>query len=573
MNVQRKFLKKAVWLFAFVTLLACSDDETPMDPGGNNGSLEIIGGLSDDDIETYEGEIGITVSTRNIARKGYTPAQAEITVNATSGDFSKTVTIDPLLNISNLSFMVSELSEAAKTELSDGIGISIKILDINNNILVDQAISAISFTSGLSTIEVDATGLEDQLAEVNLKEGVRYHIQTVPGDGDEINGAIDAILHTSGATYLNGAPIIAADLDKLDYTSSSIDNFYSYYFEEVPGEPLVYYIYVKNINDTNVKHYLYINPSGSWLSIRNLAPFGVAPCISPTSFFNCELFKFKIRKASNGLFTIIPKKTNKAFKFTQVSTTRNGAPYEVKGLKANDDTSSADPVYFRVLSLDIDWDIEILESKFLTPILPPAVTSFAYNSTLINCSSGPLSQEVGVEQTTQSVVTAGWSESMTLSTSKTYELSITLEAEVSASFRGFGASSKRTITGGYKVNKEITRTRAASEALTNSQSVTLSSKRIQTVPPGKATLISDNYQTYSNINIPFVQRYRIKGNYPEGAALSGKEITTQFAFNQFTGVITAVGVDFIEVTVRGITNFDKLIDTETIARDVPPNCN
>ena len=562
-------------MFIVATLLACSKDETPIEPGENNGELEIISGLSTDDIETYEGEIGITISTRDIARKGYMPAQAEVTVNATSGNFSKTVDIDPLLNISNLSYVVSELSEAAKTELSDGIGVSIKILDTDNNTLVDQTISTISFTSGLSTIEVDATSLADQFAEVNLKEGIRYHIQTVPSDGDEINGAIDAILHTSGATYDGGTPIIAADLGEVDYTSSSIDNFYSYYFEEVPDQPFIYNIYVKNFNNTGLRHYLYYSPNGNWLCINNLNPTttGVPTSCVPPFEVACEIFKFRVRKGDNGLYTIIPISTNKALKFTQVSTTRNGAPYEVKGLKGNDDTSNADPVYFRILSLDIDWDIEILESKFLTPILPPAVTSFAYNSTLINCSSGSLSQEVGIEQTTQSVVTSGWSESMTLSTSKTYELSLTLETEVSASFRGFGASAKRTITGGYKVNKEVTKTRASSEALTNSQSVTLSSKRTQTVPSGKATLISDNYQTYSNINIPFVQRYRIKGNYPEGAALSGKEITTQFAFNQFTGVVTAVGADFIEVTVRGTTTFDKLIDTETIARDVPPNCN
>ena len=572
MNVQRKFLKKAIWLFAFITLLACSDDETPMDPGGNNGSLEIIGGLSADDIETYEGEIGITISTRDIARKGYAPAQAEVTVNATSGNFSKTVAIDPLLNISNLSYVVDELSEAAKTELSDGIGISIKILDTNNNVLVDESISAISFTSGLSAIEVDATGLTDQLAEVNLKEGVRYHIQTVPSDGDQINGALHSILHTSVDTFTYGSPIIASELQDLDYSNSSINDLYSYFFLKVPGTEDVYNIFVKNIGNTNRRNYLWMNDGGKWLCIQhgNGDPSTTPPIGSK--------FKFKIKKAQNGLYTITPFNTNKALKFTQETTNRRSpsgvdTPFNFKGFKGNDDTSSAEPVYFRILSLDIDWDIQILESKILTPILPPANTSFAYNSTLINCSSGPLSQEVGIEQTTQSVVTAQWSESMTISTAKTYELSISIENDISVSFRGLGTSAKRTISGGYKVNKEITRTRASSEALTNSQSVTLSSKRTQTVPPGKATLISDNYQTYSNINIPFVQRYRIKGNYPEGAALSGKEITTQFAFNQFTGVVTAVGADFIEVTVRGTTTFDKLIDTETIARDVPPNCN
>jgi len=70
-----------------------------------------------------------------------------------------------------------------------------------------------------------------------------------------------------------------------------------------------------------------------------------------------------------------------------------------------------------------------------------------------------------------------------------------------------------------------------------------------------------------------VQRFRIKGNYQEdGKALSGEEITTQFTFNSFTGVITDVQSDYIEVTVRGTNLINRLIETETISKDIEGAC-
>ncbi|MGD9328528.1 MAG: hypothetical protein PVH48_06130 [Cyclobacteriaceae bacterium] len=70
-----------------------------------------------------------------------------------------------------------------------------------------------------------------------------------------------------------------------------------------------------------------------------------------------------------------------------------------------------------------------------------------------------------------------------------------------------------------------------------------------------------------------MQRFRIFGKYQENnSELSGREILTQFAFNSFTGVVTEVQDNFIEVTVRGTTTMN-IIETFTDTRDIPDACN
>ena len=82
------------------------------------------------------------------------------------------------------------------------------------------------------------------------------------------------------------------------------------------------------------------------------------------------------------------------------------------------------------------------------------------------------------------------------------------------------------------------------------------------------------YQSYENVRVPYVQRFRVKGTYQEdGEDLTGEEILTQFSFNGFNGVVTEVGNNYIEVTVRGNNVIDRLIDTKTVADDTPADCS
>jgi len=54
---------------------------------------------------------------------------------------------------------------------------------------------------------------------------------------------------------------------------------------------------------------------------------------------------------------------------------------------------------------------------------------------------------------------------------------------------------------------------------------------------------------------------------------TGAEIATQFNFVGFRVVITFVGSDDIEINVRGTTQLDNIVKTQSEVRDVATDCN
>ncbi len=543
---------KILRMFILISLMicGCSKDDGEDTPPPTIG-VEELPGIDLNEFEIDEGEIGISINARKVARKGYKPTIADIKITATTGDYSQQVPFDVFNNIANLSFKNEDLTEEAKTELKNGVALIITVLDENNNTLVTKVISKLSFTSSPSEEEISADDLEDLYAKVSIREDVEHYIQIVKENDEQIYGAPSSILFPN--TVLLNTPIIVNQLADLDYNSENTERFTTYRFAEVPGEEGVFTISVHNAEDI---HYLYIVPANSELRIQskaNLIRNGGNNTGTPPNY------KFKIEKVDAGLYTITPTFTGNSLSLIN------------DRLNAGNDT---DPVYFRILSFDIDWDIQPVESKFMKPILPPSATSEAYNSTLRNCSSGFLQQTVGRSESLETKEILGWEESMSVSTTQDYSVSVTIEAEVSTKFFGAGGSVKSSVTGSYGFSKTRTQTSTRSGGFEETRTTEISTERTQEVPPKTAITVADVYQSYENVRIPYVQRFRIKGNYQEDAqALTGQEITTQFAFNSFTGVITDVQADFIEVTVRGTNVINRLIETETISRDVEGACS
>ncbi len=549
--MENKIKTLTTLLFVFLILWGCSNDDGDPAPPTDSG-VEELPGLDLEEFEIDEGEIGISISARNIAKKGYTPQIANIEIDATTGDYDQNVPFDSFNNIATLSFKNENLSEEAKTELEAGVRVKVNVLDENNNTLSVLEISKLSFAPSPLEQEASADNLEDRYAKVMLREDVKHFMQIVTNDSNEVFGAPNSINFPN--TVLLNTPILVSPLENLDYTSENTETFTTYRFAEVPGEEGVFTISVHNGDDI---HYLYIVPANSELRIQskaNLIRNGGNNTGTPPNY------KFEIDKIKPGLYTITP--------------TFTGNPLALSGDRLNAGNNTTDPAYFRILSFDIDWDIQPIESKFLRPIMPRSSTAEAYNSTLRNCSSGLLQQTVGRSESLETTETLGWEESMSVSSSSEYSVSVTVEAEVSTKFFGAGGSVRSSVTGGYTFNKSKTQTSTRSQEIGKTRTTEISTERTQEVPPKTAITVADIYQTYENVRIPYVQRFRIKGNYQEdGKALSGQEITTQFGFNSFTGVITDVGSDYIEVTVRGVNMINRLIDTETISRDVEGACS
>lgn len=210
----------------------------------------------------------------------------------------------------------------------------------------------------------------------------------------------------------------------------------------------------------------------------------------------------------------------------------------------------------------------------MQPILPPSNTASEFNQKIRNCSSGTQSTTIGESLTLETKSIVGWEESMSVSSSRDHSISVTVEAEVSTELFGTGGSLKTSITEDYAFSTSRTSVSTTSEAFEKTESKNIFIERTQEIPPKTVILVADIYQSYENVRIPFVKRFRIKGRYQENdIPLTGNEILTQFTFNNFTGVVTNIQQDFIEVTVRGTNVINNLIDTETISENVEGGCD
>ena len=125
MKTTRSNIKLLTLLLLFtMAITGCDSNDDSVNPGDNQ-EIEEGEGLTEEAVEHDQGAIGISISARAIARKGYDPRYADITVNANTGDFSKSVSIDSLTNIAYLSYKNEDLTSEQKEELSDGVNVSV----------------------------------------------------------------------------------------------------------------------------------------------------------------------------------------------------------------------------------------------------------------------------------------------------------------------------------------------------------------------------------------------------------------------------------------------------------------
>ncbi len=536
--------------------IACSkeDSDGQRDPDGE--VEELAPSISTSEFETDNGQIGISLSAREIARRGYKPVTAVISMESSSGIEDQIISFDEYSNLAILSFENDALDATIESELKDGVAVQVTVRDENDAVLATQDFTKLSFKPSPEDEEIGAEGLDDLFADISLRPDLKYYVQVV-------NKENEVIAAPGSQGYLNESSVsmdmkVRTDLNYAE-NPEYFENFTTYYFQKIPNNEGFYSMAVKNGNDI---HYLYM--SGTRLNIQTRENLERNGTNTNVEFFTN--YWFKIIKEGPGLFSIVPFNT--------------ANPLVISGsnfLIASNNTPT-DPNYFRILLFDIDWDVQVVDSQFAKPIMPPSATNSAYNSTLRNCSSGTLTQTVGESTTIATTQVAGYEETMSVSTTNTAGVEVSVEVAYEAEAKFFGSGTKQSITGSitgsYEYSKTATETNTRSRSISTEKSVEVSVSREVGVPPGTAIAVADIYQQYQNIRVPFVQKFRISGKYQEdNMALTGQEILTQFAFNSFTGVITEVEADYIEVTVRGNTIIDKIIETSTETRDIAHSCN
>ncbi len=537
---------------------SCGKDPVVTIPEIDKGIIETLPGQDINSVQKDNGAIGIQLDARAIAKKGYQPSIADITVKATTGDFSKMgISIDEYTNMANHSIQVDDLTEAQEKELREGVDLTITIKDANNQVIETEELTKTSFTPSPAEIFLEGKSLTDLTPPVSIRSDVPHYIQIYTEDFSGIRGGIN-----NSNYYRTDSRESYAHMKFAQEINYENDVSTLFYLEQIAGKPGVYSI---ARHDGNNKHYLHIKPKNKLLGIQNRENIRINGGNTDVNKF--PNYQFKIEKKEEGGYTFTPLSTGHPI--VTWGPGREGGGLTSKPL---DEWDGYYTVYFRIISFDIDWDMQALDTRYEEPILPASNTASAFNSTLKNCSSGSLVQTVGQSESRTSVRKFSWEESMSVATKTTVGLQVTASLEVKTRFFGKPATVGISATGKYEHTKETTATSTRSTGLETKETVTISTERSITVPSKKATQVTDLYQTYENVRIPFVQRFRVRGTYANGSALTGEEVRSQFHFNGFSGVVTDAGPDFIEVTVKGATTVDQLIDTRTSAEDVVTNC-
>ncbi|GMN09442.1 hypothetical protein MTsPCn9_01020 [Croceitalea sp. MTPC9] len=544
-------------LLLFILAVACSKDDNGGTTDPDAKIEEIDPTISTSEFETDEGQIGISLSAREIARRGYNPVTAVISIESSSSIEDQTVPFDEFSNLAILSFENDELEDALENELKGGVPVQVSVRDENDAVLATQDFAKLSFTASPADEEIDAEGLDDLYAEVSLRPDLKYYVQLVDKDNNVIGAPSSQRYPATGTS----PPTDIRLRGTLNYSEEPelLDTFTTYHFDKVPNNEEYFSIAAHNGDDI---HYLYmLNGQLNIQSKGNLVVNG-----SNTNVEDFQAYWFKIEKEGPGLFKIVPRGTE------------NPLILSSSNFVVADSSTPTNPSYFRILLFDIDWDILVVDSQFSKPIMPSSATNSAYNSTLRNCSSGTLTQTVGESTSISTTQVAGYEETMSISTTNTAGVEVSVEVSYEAEAKFFGSGTKKSITGSitgsYEYSKTATETNTRSRSLSTEKSVEVSVSREVGVPPGTAIAVADIYQQYQNIRVPFVQKFRIEGTYQENdMPLTGQEILTQFAFNSFTGVVTEVADNHIEVTVRGNTIIDRIIEASTETRDIVDACS
>ncbi|MEW7292206.1 hypothetical protein [Aquimarina sp. 2304DJ70-9] len=550
--MKTKYFKHMLYIVLASTLVvtSCSKDDDPLPIPTEieiNDDLDVADGIGKDDLATNKGEIGIIINARNVAKKGVLPVTAEVKIDATEGDYSRTLDINKFTNMASISFLIDELSDAAIAELKEGISILVDIKDEAGKIILTESFSKVSFKENGTPVNITANALTVEEKPLSFNPEIPYYFQLI------LDNELSDLTITTAI-----APNISLYAPRYRQNSfNSTENIKSqYYLAPVPGKNSTFYI-----REVGTNFYW------SAVPLNNLVYFQYEE-LTDISLAN-QAHEFIIETNASGSVSIKHEGSGHIYRAKDTGAIPNHVA--LIGLE----NEYYDIAEFRIIPATIQWEVsDFGTTEFMKPILPAAETSFGFNSTLVNCSQGTLEQEVGGEISEETSTTVGWEESIELSSESTYEVSTSVEASVSASYFGFGAEVSASTSSSHSVSRGMTASNAGFGDRSTSKTQTFFSSRTIEVLPKTAVLVYDAYQTYSNVMVSFVKRFRVRGkDIRTNTDLTGNEIESQFSFNNFNGVITEVGSDFVEVTVRGTMKLDNLIETQSQVSEVESTCN
>lgn len=566
---QSKIFSKYALILLVVMVASCSKDDGVDDPNGETpGNSELIktDGINEEDLDPYAGQVGLILDGKEIAKLGHKPTTAKVTAKGDLGDYSQDITFDPYTFMAQLTIELEGLSDTALKEL-ESIKVTSEILNHEGEIIMIDPETTVSFQSNPSPKKIIPKDVENLNSGIEISENTSYYIQVL----DDENKPLSMAFRRDKAFDWNNTIVTSS----IDLNFSGDEPGFLVQFVPIPNEPNTFaikfkdtgrFIYSKNGKASTIgtRDYRY---SCKFPTISNRPNFAEINGLAQGFY---DLFKFRIVEVENEVYQIENVASGLVKVAKGVGLTFNDVLED--GLSGADLVS--DHVNWRIIPANIDWEITSIGTSFQTPILPPAETSFGYNSLLSNCGQGELTGTVGVSQTKSTMMTVGWEESLAITTTNSVNVSTTVGVEFEAKFFKVGATYNASVTLGYEWERSATS--SSSKFGETSKTIETSSfaERTVVVPPGNGSLVYDVFQIYPNTKVNYAQRFRVKGrDRITQVVMPGSEIKTNFNFSGFDGVITEIGDDFIEIALRGTATFDQVFKTESKVQNVDPKCN
>mgnify|MGYP006293693993 CR=1 FL=1 len=561
-------------MIAGTILVGCP---TPLGDGSDDGAAGqdpstdgIVGELDGPDaLALEEGAVGLVVDTRQMFRRGYRPATAEIAFDGALAGFSTNLAVDQDTSIALLELPLDDLTQDQIDAFAAGVSGSVRVLDdsgdelgrFDGDIVVDSSNLPLSIS----------TTLPRSYPQVTIQEGTPYLIQVID-PGDTYHAQLLRLWTTpvdndaAGIGTLYGAdqyPVVLDD--SFDITDSSTLDEYSFYFE--PTGRGTYYLKAQLEGGAPVYLRTGLSPDGKNAG-AGVYTFGEEQVFTnPFGGPDQDDWEFEVERDENGLLRIISVDSTLPLSYyDNVQTDDYDRQIAVS-------TTDANYAPLRAVAANIEWEVQDRGTIYNAPITPPARLDFASDSTLTNCGSGELVNTI--ERTTE--ITRSWTtetqESFELFSSSTRSLDITTSVEVGGAFKAISASASVETTQSFEYTTSTTQTTTNTFSTTDQQRDATTINTTYTLPPFTGVTISDAQATIDNVRIPFTQVLRIRGSYDGVVPLGGNEIEAQLLANLFGGVVSQVRDSYVDISIRGVVQVDDFIELQTVVEEIENPCS
>ncbi|NBC81993.1 MAG: hypothetical protein GVY19_01300 [Bacteroidetes bacterium] len=481
------------------------------------------------------GTIGLVVDVRPIAKKGYSPLKVSVEFEGNYAGYSSDINVNSGTNTAILRIDNNNLDNAIREDFAKGVTVSIVVMNSSDEELANEMITNQPVDASNTPLSIDTELPYISPAPV-LNPNATYLIQA------ETSGNVV----TTYPVIVTGFPPYPRGVGTAEYISEG-DVYQEFNFHPVPD------------GDTNE---YYLTSTGG-------AALGNYPMQQSTLFAGTDEITdnhIMIVEPDEGGWVKLKNKSGNYYKEVDDGMGYSNSINFVEG-------TASDFTRFRLISADITWSIINRGTSFDQPILPPAQLEFAYNATLRNCSPAILTETVGRSESRSTTFTTGLEESVELFTSHEASVEVTAGVEVEASFFGSGASYNFEVTAGYSYTTSETNTTTNTWEESETNEVEISRERSLELSPQSAVKVYDAVQIIKNVTVPFTKVLRLQGIDGDGEPLKGNEIRFQLFTNRFGGVVTEIGDDYVDFTVRGSTIIDQMMEVETNVDEIEGACD